>query len=122
MTNGNNNVQLQIPLPNIQPIKPIPHRYCFATGRHGEFLYLKMGAAWFAFGLLTHSVLTLSYQFIYFTEEPECSNVPLLVVEIMFPVYSLLVLFFVFKYANVIINSHIGLARFGLMHAIGTCK
>lgn len=30
------NFQLQIPLPNMQAIKPIPHRYCFATGRHGK--------------------------------------------------------------------------------------
>lgn len=88
----------------------------------GEFLYLKMGAAWFAFGLLTHSILTLSYQVIYSFEDPECSNFPLLAVEILFPIYSLFVLFFIFKYINVIINSNIGLARFGLMHAIGTCE
>lgn len=30
---------------NLEPIKPVSHKYCFVTGRHGEFLYLKMGAA-----------------------------------------------------------------------------
>jgi len=27
------------------PVAPVSHRYCFATGRHGEFFYLKLGAA-----------------------------------------------------------------------------
>lgn len=30
---------------NLAPIQSVPHKYCFATGRHGEFLYLKLGAA-----------------------------------------------------------------------------
>lgn len=38
----------------------------------------------------------------------------------MFPLYSLFVLFFIFKYCNIVINSYIGLARLMLMHAIGT--
>jgi len=38
----------------------------------------------------------------------------------MFPLYSLLVLFIIFKYANVIINENRGLARVALMHIIGT--
>ena len=46
--------------------------------------------------------------------------VPQIVVEIMFPLYSLFVLFFIFKYCNIVINSYIGLARLMLMHAIGT--
>jgi hypothetical protein len=38
----NGNINVQVPIPDIvmSPIKPISHRYCFATGRHGEFLYL----------------------------------------------------------------------------------
>ena len=41
----NGNINVQIPLPDIlvNPLKKISHRYCFATGRHGEFLYLKLG-------------------------------------------------------------------------------
>lgn len=122
--NGYNS--LQIPLPNLtlDQIKPISHEYCFATGRHGEFFYLKLGAAWFAFGLLIHSILTLSYQILYLTsDDPQaskCSNVLLLAVDIIFPLYSLFVLFFIFKYCNVIINQCRGLARLMLMHAIGT--
>lgn len=132
---------MQIPLPNLSSaaIQPVSHRYCFVSGRHGEFLYLKLGAAWFAFGLLTHSVLTLTYQIVYLTQDSDCANskiikenvelqnlsfnyfaVPQIVVEIMFPLYSLFVLFFIFKYCNIVINTYIGLARLMLMHAIGT--
>lgn len=119
---NNNNINLQIPLPHIlpAPIQPVSHHYCFTSGRHGEFLYLKLGAAWFAFGLLTHSILTLTYQIIYFAQDDACSNVLQLVVEILFPLYSLFVLFFIFKYANIVINAYRGFARLMLMHAIGT--
>lgn len=90
------------------------------SGRHGEFFYLKLGAAWFCFGLLTHSALTLTYDVIYFAEDSECNNLLQLAVDIMFPLYSLFVLFFIFKYSNIIINTYRGFARFMLMHAIGT--
>lgn len=117
-----NNVNIQIPLPDLStnPIQPVSHRYCFVTGRHGEFLYLKLGAAWFCFGLLTHSTLTLTYEIVYFTQDSACSNLLQLAVEIMFPLYSLFVLFFIFKYCNIVINTKRGLARIMIMHAIGT--
>lgn len=79
-----------------------------------------MGAAWFCFGLLTHSILTLTYEIIYFTQDSACANPLQLAVEIMFPLYSLFILFFIFKYCNIVINSYRGLARLMLMHAIGT--
>lgn len=44
----------------------------------------------------------------------------MLALEILFPIHSLFVLFFIFKYINVIINVYRGLARLMLMHAIGT--
>ena len=30
---------------SFSPLSAVPHNYCFMTGRHGEFLYLKLGAA-----------------------------------------------------------------------------
>lgn len=83
---ANGNINVQIPLPDIlmNPLKTISHRYCFATGRHGEFLYLKLGAAWFCFGLLIHSVLSISYQVTYLQLEPECQDPLQLTVDIMF--------------------------------------
>jgi hypothetical protein len=41
-------------------------------------------------------------------------------VEIVFPIYAIILLFFIFKYINVVINEFRGLARLFLMHAIGT--
>lgn len=122
------------------------------TGRHGEFMYLKLGAAckcsfplvrlqiavsglWtvmnskftftgFAFGLLIHSVLLIVYQVVFLTANDytfyNCASVITLALEVLFPVYTLFVLFFIFKYINVIINEYRGVARFFLMHAIGT--
>ena len=118
---SNNNINIQIPLPELSaPIQPVSHRYCFMTGRHGEFLYLKMGAAWFCFGLLTHSILTITYEVVYLAEDSGCSNILQLTVDIMFPLYSLFLLFFIFKYCNVVINTYRGFSRLMLMHAIGT--
>ncbi|KAJ6637815.1 Proton channel OtopLc [Pseudolycoriella hygida] len=108
----------------LEPVKPVSHRYCFMTGRHGEFMYLKLGAAWFAFGLLIHSVLLIVYQVVFLTANDytfyKCASVITLALEVLFPTYSLFVLFFIFKYINVIINEYRGVARFFLMHAIGT--
>lgn len=118
--NGNVNVQIPIPDLMMTPIKSISHRYCFATGRHGEFFYLKMGAAWFCFGLLVHSILSLSYQVTFFTQDSECQDVLQLIVDILFPIWALFILFFIFKYCNVIINCYRGVARILIMHAIGT--
>jgi hypothetical protein len=80
----------------------------------------KLGAAWFCFGLLIHSILSLTYQSIYFIEDSECRDGLQLAVDILFPIWALLVLFFIFKYCNIIINSYRGVARLLIMHAIGT--
>lgn len=78
----------------------------------------------FAFGLLIHSVLQISYQIIFLTGTDqqfyECASGMMLALEILFPIHSLFVLFFIFKYINVIINVYRGMARLLLMHAIGT--
>lgn len=115
---SNNNLNIQMPLPNLSSItvQPVSHRYCFVSGRHGEFIYLKLGAAWFCFGLLTHSVLTLTYEIVYFTQDTACSDFLQLTVDILFPLYSLFLLFFIFKYCNVVINTYRGFARLMLMH------
>lgn len=112
------------PIWNEPNVEPVSHKYCFATGRHGEFFYLKLGAAWFCFGLLIHSILVITYQIIFLTSDDpvfhKCASIVTLVFDIAFPLYSIFLLFFIFKYANVIINERRGLARIALMHAIGT--
>ncbi|XP_058823887.1 proton channel OtopLc-like [Topomyia yanbarensis] len=105
-------------------LDPIPHNYCFVSGRHGEFIYLKLGATWFCFGLLIHSVLLLSYQGILMNSTDGkwavCASNSTIALEVLFLCYCLFLVFFFWKYANVVINHYRGLARFGLMHAIGT--
>lgn len=121
--NGNTITPIAMPVMDLPPVKPLSHKYCFATGRHGEFFYLKIGATWFCFGLLIHSVLIISYQIIFMTSTDydfqKCASIPTLIFDVLFPLYSIFVLFFIYKYANVIINEFRGLARLALMHAIG---
>lgn len=80
--------------------------------------------AGFAFGLLIHSILQISYQIFFLSQTGSnignCASYTTLVLDILFPIYSLFVLFFIFKYMNVIINEYRGISRIMLMHAIGT--
>jgi hypothetical protein len=61
----NGSMAVEMPEVQIAPLKSVSHRYCFMTGRHGEFLYLKLGATWFCLGLLVHSALLLTYQGVF---------------------------------------------------------
>ncbi|KAJ9596313.1 hypothetical protein L9F63_012646, partial [Diploptera punctata] len=118
------NLHLSIPLPAKLAEDPLPHHYCFVTGRHSGSFYLKVGAAGFCFGHLIHSGLMLGYQIVYLTSEGEefynCASIPTLVLDILYPIYSFLQLFFIFKYSNVIINRCKELARFSMMHCIAS--
>ncbi|XP_050067073.1 proton channel OtopLc-like [Anopheles maculipalpis] len=129
--NGGGPLELSVPVPRpvpanweLPPLKPIRHDYCFVTGRHGEIIYLKLGATWFCFGLLIHSVLLLSYQGILMNSRDgkwaQCASNTTIAMEVLFLFYCLFLIFFFWKYANIVINRYRGLARFGIMHAIGT--
>lgn len=78
----------------------------------------------FAFGLLVYSILQISYQIEFISANGDssyqCASYVTLALDILFPIYSTFTLFFTVKYMNVVINVHQGLARFCLMHAIGT--
>ncbi|ODM94668.1 Otopetrin-1 [Orchesella cincta] len=79
----------------------------------------------FCFGHLIHSGLLLCRQIIFFTTDDEkvfnrCANVANLILDILFPIYSFLLLFVIFKYSNVIINRHQEISRFALMHCISS--
>lgn len=78
----------------------------------------------FAFGLLVYSILQISYQIEFISANGnslyQCASYVTLALDILFPIYSTFTLFFTVKYMNVVINVHQDLARFCLMHAIGT--
>ncbi|XP_021939628.1 uncharacterized protein LOC110839581 [Zootermopsis nevadensis] len=118
------NPHLVIPLPSKLAEGPLPHQYCLSKGRHSGSFYLKVGAAGFCFGHLIHSGLMLGYQIVYLRAEGEefynCASIATLLLDVLYPVYSFLQLFFIFKYSNVIINRCKELARFALMHCIAS--
>ncbi|XP_014254959.1 otopetrin-1-like [Cimex lectularius] len=107
-----------------EPDLAIPHHYCFSSGRHSGSFYLKVGAAGFCMGHLIHSGLLISYQVAFLITDSsnfyKCANVLTLVLDLLYPTYSFFQLFFIFKYSNVIINRFKILARFALMHCIGS--
>lgn len=100
------------------------HQYCFSQGRHSGSFYLKLGAAVFCFGHLTHYGLIIGSEFMSLTSSTDdfhsCTNIYILVLDIIYPIYSFFQLFFIFKYSNVIINKLQNLGRFALMHCIAT--
>ncbi|XP_049779687.1 proton channel OtopLc-like [Schistocerca cancellata] len=127
---GDLNVSVTLPSAKLaknvedMPEETTVHQYCFSQGRHSGSFYLKLGAAVFCFGHLTHYGLLIGSEFISLTSATDeihsCTNVPMLVLDIIYPVYSFFQLFFIFKYSNVIINKLQILGRFALMHCIAT--
>ncbi|KAJ1530390.1 hypothetical protein ONE63_005299 [Megalurothrips usitatus] len=104
--------------------RPVAHDYCFSDASHAASFYLKVGAAGFCFGHLVHSSLLLAYQAMFLLQDPDefykCASPATLVLDVLYPVYSFLQLFFIFKYSNVIINRCEELARFALMHCLSS--
>ncbi|GLV35744.1 Otopetrin-like c [Carabus blaptoides fortunei] len=123
---GEGNLHLSIPLPSWTYMlhDTTEHYYCFRKGRHSGSFYLKVGVAGFCLGHLIHSGLLLGYQIVFLTSDGdafyECASVATLVLDITYPVYSFLLLYFIFKYSNVIINRSLELARFALMHCMAS--
>ncbi|RWS16167.1 Otopetrin-1-like protein [Dinothrombium tinctorium] len=75
----------------------------------------------FCFGHIIHEGLTLSQQ-VYFLSSGEfnCVETSKFILCTVRPLYSFYQLFMLFKYSNIVINCHLYLAQFGLMHMIGT--
>ncbi|KAJ8952073.1 hypothetical protein NQ318_010983 [Aromia moschata] len=115
--------QFNITLPQAVTLKKtLGHHYCFSKDHHSANFYLKLGAAVFCFGHLIHSCLLLVYQIIFITSESfyECASIVQLAIDICYPLYSFLLLFFIFKFSNVIINRYTILAHFGVMHCLSS--
>lgn len=86
------------------------HHYCLTQGRHSGNFYLKIGAAGFFLGHIVHSGLLLSYQIVFLTSDREifdnCANVTSLILDILNPLYSFFLLYFLFKYSNVLVKNY----------------
>lgn len=70
--------------------------FCYASG--------------FCLGHLIHSGLLLGYQIVFLTSDGdsfyECASIATLVLDFIYPIYSFLLLYFIFKYSNVSLASH----------------
>ncbi|XP_027195300.2 proton channel OtopLc-like isoform X2 [Dermatophagoides pteronyssinus] len=99
--------------------KMIAYRYFH--GRHANDFYLKIGMIVFCFGSITHIGIDLAKQTYFFVHnDNECQCISLLFMESVRLLFSFYQLYFIFKYSNIIINRYKNLARFALMHLIGT--
>ena len=132
--------EFHIELPVDSERKKIPEYYGFSSGRHSGSYFLKIGAAVFCFGHLIHMGLGLARYSeqaalnditnnsrkatAYTTHDAEiidmCSGSELILVhDILYPAYSFLQLYVIYKFGNVIVNKNKILARFAFMHCIG---
>lgn len=95
--------------------------YKFLHGKIGANFYLKCGMAAFCFGHVIHEGLRFGQQLYFFSSSNvNCRDSAALIAHLVTPLYSFYQLFMMFKYSNLVINRHKVLARFGLMHIIGT--
>ncbi|KAM7290751.1 proton channel OtopLc-like isoform X2 [Ixodes scapularis] len=95
--------------------------YRYLTGRQSGSFYLKIGMTVFCCGHLIREGLLLGKEIIGWKQGGEtCSDLTLMAVHVVRPVFSFYQLYFLFKYSNIVISKWIGLAKFGIMHCIAT--
>ena len=114
--------EFHIEIPMLQGEKRnVPEYYGFTTGRHAGSFFLKIGAALFCFGHMIHMGLLIVKEVIISEEdsvEALCGTDVSIAHDVIYPLFSLVQLFFVFKYGNVIVNKNKWLARFTFMHCL----
>ncbi|KAK8786081.1 hypothetical protein V5799_007551 [Amblyomma americanum] len=98
-----------------------PNGYTYLTGRHSGSFYLKAGMTVFCCGHLIHEGLLLGQEIIAWMHAGEvCTDIALLLVHTLRPLFSFYQLYFLFKYSNIVINRWLILAKFGIMHCFAT--
>ena len=114
--------EFHIEIPMLQGKKrTVPEYYGFTTGRHAGSFFLKIGAALFCFGHMIHMGLLIVKEVIISEEdsvEALCGTDVSIAHDVIYPLFSLVQLFFVFKYGNVIVNKNKWLARITFMHCL----
>ncbi|XP_043190269.1 proton channel OtopLc-like isoform X3 [Amphibalanus amphitrite] len=92
--------------------------YMVLVASYGSF-YLRMGAVLFGIGSMIYSGLEMG-QYFEVPHTAECSNVLRAVTPGLRLTFIFIQMYFVFLNASMSINKHKLLARFGLMHMVGT--
>merc|ERR1712142_1024207 len=105
--------------------KNVPEYYGFTMGRHSGSFFLKIGAALFCFGHLIHMGLTLVKHVYAMTGndakvEKFCGQKEGMAYDIIYPLFSLIQLYFIFKYGNVTVNKNKWLARITFIHCLSS--
>ena len=124
--------EYQIEISMAKEKKKIPKYYGFSTGRHSGSFFLKIGAGIFCFGHLIHMGLIFIRKIIVYSDKTnpdpneqmamvsDCvGGEVVLLHDVLYPVFSFLQLFVIYKFGNVIVNKNKALARFAFMHCIG---
>ena len=97
--------------------KNVPVYYAFATGRHAGSFFLKIGAAFlFCFGQRIFMGLKFVKHIYSMTDDDAIMEG--VAYDIIYPVFSLLQLYFIFKFGNVIVKKTKWLARLTFMHCM----
>ena len=121
--------EFHIEIPMLAEKKKIPEYYGFSKGRESGSFFLKIGAAVFCFGHLSNILLHLVRQFHAYLD-PTCDNERdicvggevkgqiVLLHDFVYFFFSVLELFTIFAFGNVVVNKNKILARFGFMHCI----
>ena len=121
--------EFHIEIPMLAEKKKIPEYYGFSKGRESGSFFLKIGAAIFCFGHLSNILLHLVKNFHAYLEPitgaereicvgGDVKGPILLVHDFVYFVFSILELFTIFAFGNVVVNKNKILARFGFMHCI----
>ena len=118
-------LHIEVPMKDKGKKKNVPEYYGFAMGRHSGSFFLKIGAALFCFGHLIHMGLNMVKHIYAMTGddvkvEKYCGQKEGLAYDIIYPVFSLIQLYFVFKYGNVIVNKNKWLARITFIHCLSS--
>ena len=110
-------------LPESKEDEVVPNSYMFSTERHSGSYFLKVGAAIFCMGQIIQQFLEAGKVISFIAEDIEdkgCQQ-PLRIVErLLLNLYSLTMLYTIFNFSNIIVNSKKGMARFGFMHLIAS--
>ncbi|XP_054157255.1 proton channel OtopLc-like [Oppia nitens] len=95
--------------------------YRFLYGKHSGNFYLKCGMTVFCFGSIVHMGIQMFTNIFYYVDRNvKCQSSVTILFLIIRLVFSFYQLFIAFKYSNIIINRFTTLARFALMHLVGT--
>lgn len=94
-------------------------RYTLAESKNHGSMYLKMGAVLFGVGSMIYSGLEVG-QYFELKVDDHCADILLAISPAARMLFTFIQMYFIFLNSRVAINRHRVIARFGLMHMIGT--